>query len=153
MATIVKPPEKVQWKSLKSVFLAGTIDNGNSTDWQSSLEQSLSDLDVLILNPRRDEWDATWAQPINNPVFKQQVEWELEGLERADYIFIYFAPNSQSPITLLELGLHARKQNIILVCPEGFWRRGNIEVVANRYNIPLYETIEEGRDVLIEQIR
>ena len=144
MAIVVKPPTKVEWNTNKSVFLAGTIDNGQSIDWQSSVEKSLSDLAILILNPRRNEWDSTWKQSINNPMFKEQVEWELNGLEKVDQIFIYFAAHSKSPITLLELGLYASKNNVTIVCPQGFWRRGNIEVVANRYNIPLYETLEEG---------
>jgi len=152
MAIVVKPPIRVEWNTNKSVFLAGTIDNGQSIDWQSSVEKSLSDLDILILNPRRDKWDSSWKQSINNPMFKEQVEWELDGLERVNQIFIYFAAHSKSPITLLELGLHASKENVTIVCPQGFWRRGNIEVIAYRYNIPLYETLSEGIASLREKI-
>ena len=144
MAQVIKPPMTVGWNTKKSVFLAGTIDNGDSEDWQSLAENYLSDLDVLILNPRRDQWDSTWEQSISNPKFKEQVEWELEGLERVDQILIYFAPHSKSPISLLELGLNASKNNVTIICPQGFWRRGNIEVLAHRVNSPLYETLDEG---------
>ena len=68
--------------SMPSVFLAGSIDMGSAEDWQAQFERFLSDLDVLILNPRRDEWDASWEQSITNPLFREQVEWELTGLER-----------------------------------------------------------------------
>jgi hypothetical protein len=152
MANLVKPPEIVNWNGKKSIFLAGTIDNGQSIDWQASVEEALSDLDILILNPRRDEWNATWEQSIENKQFKEQVEWELKGLEKVSQILIYFAPNSKSPISLLELGLHASSGKLTIVCPQGFWRRGNIEVVASRFTIPLYESLEEGLAVIREKL-
>ena len=31
---------------------------------------------------RRDDWDGTWAQESSHPRFREQVEWELDGLER-----------------------------------------------------------------------
>jgi len=60
-------------------------------------------------------------------------------LKQATEVLVYFAPGSQSPITLLELGLHAASGKVTIVCPPGFWRRGNVEIVADKYNIPLYE--------------
>ena len=141
MAIVVKPPDTIEEDASQSVFLAGTIDNGISEDWQSTVETSLDDLNVVIFNPRRDEWDSTWEQSITNPMFREQVEWELDGLERVDHIFMYFSPNSKSPITLLELGLMASSRKVIIVCPQGFWRRGNIEIVAYRYAIPVFENM------------
>lgn len=63
--------------------------------------------EVLLLNPRRDDWDAGWKQDITDPQFFQQVSWELNGLDRADHIILYFVPGSKAPISLLELGLYA----------------------------------------------
>ncbi|MEM9777717.1 MAG: nucleoside 2-deoxyribosyltransferase domain-containing protein [Chloroflexota bacterium] len=144
MPTIFKPPTPPIYDGKKSVFLAGTIDNGNSADWQAEVEQLLTDEEIIILNPRRNDWDASWEQTISNPKFKEQVEWELDGLDRVDAIFMYFAAGSKSPITLLELGLHAASGKVIIVCPNDFWRRGNLEVIAERYGIPLFEKIEAG---------
>jgi hypothetical protein len=28
-------------------------------------------------------------------------------------------------------------------CPEGFWRRGNVEMVCRRLRIPLFETLDD----------
>ena len=54
MATVYKAPQK--WKIDKpGVFLAGTIDNGNSTDWQAKATTVLNKYDINIINPRRDE--------------------------------------------------------------------------------------------------
>ena len=119
------------------VFLAGSIEMGVAEDWQARLAAELADVDAVGLNPRRDEWDASWRQSIDEPRFREQVEWELAGLERADVIAMWFAPETRSPITLLELGLHARGGRVIVGCPHGFWRRGNLEVVCARYGVPL----------------
>lgn len=150
MAKIIKPPHPIETEGKPSVFLAGTIDNGQAADWQAEVENSLGDQDIVILNPRREQWDSSWAQTIDNPQFKEQVDWELMGLDRADAIFMYFASGSQSPITLLEFGLHAASGKVILVSPPGFWRRGNLEVVAARYQVPLFEEIEAGLSCLAQ---
>lgn len=152
MAIVCKPPKAVHWDEKVSVFLAGTIDLGNSDDWQVMVSDALQPHDVKILNPRRDAWDNSWQQSIGNPQFRQQVEWELEGLEKASIIFMYFAAESRSPISLLELGLHAAGNKLIVVCPEGFWRKGNIEVVANRYQIPLFTSLAAGIAALQQKI-
>ena len=122
---------------MPSVFLAGSIEMGKAIDWQSKLTQELVDLDVLILNPRRLDWDSTWKQEITNPHFKGQVEWELLGLEKATKVVFYFDPATQSPITLLELGFLAARapEKMIVCCPNGFWRKGNVDVVCARYGV------------------
>ena len=122
-------------------FLAGSIEMGTTDDWQTTVGASIGDLDVTVLNTRRDQWDASWAQTIANPQFRGQVEWELEGQERADVIAMYFAPATRAPITLLELGLFARTGKVIVCCPEGFWRKGNVDVVCARLGVPLVETL------------
>lgn len=143
MSTIYKPPEAFNLSGSPSVFLAGNIDNGSSIDWQRDVEDALSDLDVVILNPRRDNWDSTCEQSIHNDKFKEQVDWELKGLDEVDYVFMYLAPGSLSPISLLELGLHVDR-NPIVVCPDGFWRKGNVEVVANKYDFEVHHTLQDG---------
>ncbi len=137
----IKPPNKVNKKEGETlIFLAGTIDMGKSEDWQSYIEKLYeNDKNVKCLNPRRDDWDSSWAQTFDNANFSQQVNWELNALDKADIIIMYFSPDSQSPISLLELGLYANSDKIIVCCPEGFWRKGNVDIVCDRYNIPLFE--------------
>jgi hypothetical protein len=98
---------------------------------------ALADRDLVILNPRRDDWDPSWRQSIDEPQFRGQVEWELDALDRADVIAMWFAPGTKAPITLLELGLHARGGKLVVGCPDGYWRKGNVEVVCARHAIPL----------------
>ncbi|TQC99404.1 hypothetical protein FK216_02870 [Moraxellaceae bacterium AER2_44_116] len=126
----------------KTVFLAGTIDEGKSIDWQAFLVSQLDDLEVVILNPRREVWDS--SRGVETTYLKEQVDWELDALEKANYIFMYFAPNSYAPISLLELGLYAKSGKLIVVCPEGYWKKGNVDIVAKKFAIPLFDDISIG---------
>lgn len=144
MSRVLKPPAPIILSpGERSIFLAGSIEMGRAEPWQAAVEQALADLPVAILNPRRDAWDATWEQSINHADFRGQVEWELDGLERADVVAMYFAPATKAPITLLELGLVARSGRLIVCSPVGFWRRGNIEVTCSRYEVPLVEELSQ----------
>ncbi len=138
MARVLKPPAPLDLATgERAVFLAGSIEMGSAGPWQAEVERALADLPVVILNPRRDEWDSSWAQSISNPQFRGQVEWELNGLHRADAIAMHFDPATKAPITLLELGLFATSGKGVVCCPPGYWRRGNVEVVCGRYGVPL----------------
>ncbi|MCR4312389.1 MAG: nucleoside 2-deoxyribosyltransferase domain-containing protein [Candidatus Uhrbacteria bacterium] len=119
------------------IFLAGSIEMGVAADWQTDVANAMENLDVTLLNPRREHWDSSWKQSASNENFHEQVSWELAGQEHAAMILFYFDPATKSPISLLELGLFHTK-NILVCCPEGFWRRGNIEMVCERYHIPLH---------------
>lgn len=127
-----------------TVFLAGSIEMGKAEKWQANIEHEFSKFDnVCIFNPRRDDWNSGWKQEITNPQFNQQVNWELDALEKADLIVFYFSPETQSPITLIELGLFARSGKLVVCCPNGFWRKGNIDIVCEKYNVPQVNSIEE----------
>ena len=64
-------------------------------------------------------------------------------MDCANLIVFYFDPNTKSPITLLELGLFAALKYVIVCCPDGFWRKGNVEIVCDRYEVPLCNTFDE----------
>ncbi|MCB9135208.1 MAG: nucleoside 2-deoxyribosyltransferase domain-containing protein [Anaerolineales bacterium] len=127
-----------------SIFLAGSIEMGTAEDWQARIAASLTAFDVLIFNPRRENWDASWEQTKDNPLFREQVEWELAALERANLIVMYLVPETKSPISLLELGLFGRSDKMVVCCPPGFWRKGNVDIVCERYGIEQVESLEEA---------
>ena len=133
----VKPPNRIP----KSVFLAGSIEMGKAIDWQKQLSSELTN--CIIYNPRRDDWNSSWEQSISNAYFCQQVYWELNALDKADIIALYFVPGTQSPISLLELGLFANSEKLIVCCPDGFWRKGNVDIVCHRYGIATCKDLEE----------
>lgn len=138
MPLVVKPPAPlVATPGTLRVFLAGSIEMGLAAPWQADAEAALADAKVTIWNPRRDDWDASWAQSIEDARFREQVEWELAAQEQADLIVMYFAPATKAPITLLELGLFARSGKLVVCCPEGYFRKGNVDVVCRRYGVPM----------------
>lgn len=142
----IKAPNKLaKLKGSKTVFMAGSIDMGKAIDWQKQLKEAfVDDKRVTFWNPRRDDWDSSWKQDINFKPFYEQVTWELKALENADIIVYCFDPKGQAPITLLELGLHVKSgKPIIVCCPEGFWRKGNVDIVCEKYGIPMVNSMEE----------
>ena len=154
-AVYIAPAPVPQQTPGKSVFLAGSIEQGAAEEWQSRITEDLSDITCTIFNPRRLNWDPNWEQRASNPQFREQVAWELNLLEKADVIAMYFDPKTKSPITLLELGLHAmvkdkaNRPKLVVCCPEGYHRIGNVEIVCERAGIPVLEKFEE----LLEEVR
>jgi hypothetical protein len=147
MITVTSPES---WEGTsRRIFLAGSIEMGKAIDWQSEVVASLAETDVTLLNPRRADWDSSWVQSIDNPQFREQVEWELNALEASDLIVMYFATGTYSPITLLEMGIHAKSGKLLVCCPEGFWRKGNVDIVCAKYGIPQVNSLDE----LISAIR
>jgi hypothetical protein len=145
---VIKPNSENQQKLGKSIFLAGSIEMGLAEDWQSKTVEIFKDYNLTFLNPRRDNWDSTLTQEMMNKEFSYQVNWEMDNLDECDIIFMNILPDTKSPITLLELGLHADSKKIIVCCPDGFWRKGNVEIVCSRFNIPLYNNFEEAIEKL-----
>lgn len=141
---VVKPPISLTGVDFtRAVFLAGSIEMGTAADWQTAIAQALTQTDVTLLNPRRDYWDTTWEQRISNPQFREQVEWELDAQEQAALIVMYLDPNTKAPISLLELGLFSASGKLVVCCPDGYWRKGNVEVVCDRYSIPLVPSLKD----------
>lgn len=133
-----------------SVFLAGTLEMGQSRNWQQEAVTALQGCASVIYNPRRENWDASWEQSLDCPEFNGQVTWELEMLTKADVVLMYFDPESKSPISLLELGMLAatRPDNVLVCCPKGFWRKGNVDIVCNRYGVRSYESLSQALEAV-----
>lgn len=141
---ILKPPQPLRLNGKPGVFLAGSIDQGMAVDWQRDILNCavpLTTMDIVFLNPRRDDWDPTWDQNDSNPEFVRQVNWELNAMDKAEMVVMYFAPGTKSPITLLELGLYATSGKLIVCCPDGFWRKGNVDIVCKRNKIKQVKTL------------
>ena len=152
---IIKPNTFTQdIESSITVFLAGSIEMGVAENWQQKLENILEDIEqeITLFNPRRDDWDSSWVQKQTNPQFNHQVNWELNMLDKSDIIFMYFSPETKSPISLLELGLYAHNGKMIVCCPDEFWRKGNVDIVCTRYNIPLFNNFDEAVGALLTKI-
>lgn len=139
------------------VFLGGSIEMGKAEDWQQRLTEDIAQIseDILVCNPRRLDWDASWEQRASNTHFAEQVNWELDHLQRANVVVFYFQPDTLSPITLMELGhtladnkmgqarVDNPDQTIVVCCPDGFWRKGNVEIICQRYGVEVLNTFDE----------
>lgn len=137
---IIKPNSPIQVIDGISIFLAGTIDNGKSINWQLEMEDILKDYNVTLLNPRRDNWNPNSSRA----EMVKQINWEMDNLDKCDVIFMNILEESLSPITLLELGLYANSGKMIVSCHEEFWRKINVDVVCDRFNIPRYDNFDDA---------
>lgn len=141
----IKPPELVDLTKEVSLFLAGSIEMGIAKDWQKYIADQMTQWNIVIFNPRRDNWDSSWEQKITNHQFYEQVNWELDHLERATFNAFYFDPDTKSPITLMELGISAttKPDKTIVCCPEGFWRKGNVDMVCQRFGVKQVNDLDQ----------
>jgi hypothetical protein len=136
-----------------TIFAGGSIEMDMAKPWQRRLVSAFKDYDdVVIINPRRTSWNNSWKQVAKDKNFRKQVEWELTGLEDCDLAIMYFDPATKSPISLLELGLFGTRSRwnpdtkktlskMHVVCPAPFWRKGNVDIVCERYDIPAFKTL------------
>lgn len=138
------------------VFLAGSIEMGAAEDWQPLVTKSIEHLPAtgLIFNPRRLDFQKDAVQSIYNTYFKEQVDWELDHIDSCNLVFMYFDPNSKSPISLLELGiiLASNPHCLIVCCPEGFWRKGNVDITCSRANVKVYTNLDDAIQALKNRI-
>lgn len=70
--------------------------------------------------------------------------WELEHIHKADLVVFYFDPNTQSPITLMELGyvIGSGKQALVC-CPDGYFRKGNVVITSELTRTLVFNTFDE----------
>lgn len=108
------------------------------------------DLPIQILNPRRDDWDASWIESPSFAPFREEVEWELHHPAHVGLIVICFKAGSLSPVSLLELGMYASLYGAktVVCCEEGFWKRGNVEIVCGRFGVQCVGTLGELNGVV-----
>lgn len=139
------PEEISRDDSFTKIFLAGTIDMGNSRDWQTEIHDRFSEMNgrYILFNPRQENWDATRPGEMD-----YQVKWELDHLEDADMIIMYILGTSKSPISLLEMGLHAKSGKMYVICEKDFYRYDNVRITCDYYEVPLYNDLESFLDTL-----
>jgi hypothetical protein len=131
-----------------AIFLGGSIEMNTAEKWQDRLARELSycNDNLVLLNPRRDDWDSSWVQdPTPGTQFHKQVTWELDYQDDADVCVYYFDPSTKSPITLLELGCYGclNPDIVVVCCPTSFWRYGNVAMFCARHNITLVHSFDE----------
>jgi Nucleoside 2-deoxyribosyltransferase like len=148
----VQAPNPNPDPSCFSIFLAGAIDMGAAFDWQREVINAFEGWpDLIILNPRRSDWDSSWVQSSSNPHFAAQVNWELDNIQQATHVLMVFTADCKAPISLLELGLTiASGAAVTICCPPEFYRYGNIDILCQRHGITLHHELSEAIEHLQE---
>ena len=120
MEHIQAPKEYVGLKH--SIFLAGGITS--CPEWQDQAIEMLSETNLVVVNPRRDDFDAS-----NPDMEMEQISWEHRHLARARAVLFWFPKETLCPITLFELGAMLPTNKIIYIGmdPE-YKRRSDVEI-------------------------
>lgn len=139
----VKCPEIYKADDRPSIFLAGGI--SNCSDWQDYAVQRLSNLDIQLINPRRSDFDIT---DINMTV--NQITWEYNHLIEANAILFYFTEETVCPITLYELGVHAKPtyKKIFVACHPNYVRKIDVITQLGLINpsVLVYNSLDDMLD-------
>ena len=137
----------------KTVFLAGSTNKVEEGDWRERLTTSLSELPITIYNPHRTDWDSSWRESVDFMPYREQTEWELNKQDEADIVAFYFHPETMAAVSLLELGLCARVPGkAVVLCPEGYWKRGNVHIVCERLGIEMVDGVDGLRAAIVKRL-
>lgn len=150
---IIRAPSEEPVNNVKSLFLAGTTTAVGNVDWRETLSASLSKYPITIFNPNRPDWDNTWREDITFDPYREQVLWELDKQDKADLVVVYFHPATVAPISLLEFGLSSRiPGKVIAVAPQGYSKRGNVQIVCHKYGVEFLDNIEKLHETIINKL-
>lgn len=124
---VITAPDKSWPNQYWSVFMAGGITG--CTNWQEQVIAELLHLseyynlsNVVIFNPRRDEFDVT-----DKTAEIEQIKWEHERLKRCDIFSCFFEANeSLHPITLYEMGKWSTKKPSVITVQKGYLRERDV---------------------------
>ncbi len=123
----------------KSLFIAGGI--SGCEIWQDDFVKVLSDTDLILINPRRKDYD------FKNPALEfEQIQWEYNHLQMVDATSFWFPPQTLCPIALFELGKKSviDKPLFIGVHPD-YLRKRDIEfqISLERPDVKIVHTLED----------
>jgi hypothetical protein len=150
---IIYAPSYETPRGVNSLFLAGSTISVDNHDWRDALSADLVNFPVTIYNPYRPDWDSSWDEDIEFAPYREQVEWELEKQDEADIVVIYFHPATMAPVSLLELGLCARVPGkAVVFCPKGYWKRGNVQIVCNKFGLELVENHDGLKEAIMKRL-
>lgn len=123
-----------------SVFLAGSITG--AFNWQAEVAEKIKDLDIVVYNPRRKNWND------NDKALQEvvQIKWEFESLRKSTFISFWFSYETVAPITLFELGTWSASSTPILIGahPE-YVRRRDIEIQMGllKPDLHIYDNLDD----------
>jgi len=132
----------LQEQGNQSIFLAGSMDTNINGNWRQDVINRLDD-DYNFFDPTNNNHST-----LHNYQMRAHIKWELDALKMADKIILNFIPNAQSPISLVELGLHVATSKLIVICPKEFYKYRYVNVLCKEYDTPFFHSINEALDTL-----
>jgi hypothetical protein len=114
--------DRLHGSTQRALFLAGGITG--CPDWQQEVRRLLHDTDLVLLNPRRENF------PLGDPdAAGEQIAWEHEHLRKADAILFWFPCETLCPISLYELGAWSMTAKPVFVgVHSNYQRRLDVEI-------------------------
>jgi hypothetical protein len=145
---VVQPPRCMRSGPDRSVILIGSEDNGEWKPWKdtivSRLEDKTSDegFNLVVFDPERKEWETNWQHMTEGSRYKSQVRWELEHMEEVDVVVLYLGKGISSSMAMMELGLLARTNRLVLFCPDDEFGSKNVKIFCERYEVTRVEKLD-----------
>lgn len=118
----------------RSLFIAGGI--SGCQVWQSDLVRILEDTDLIVLNPRRKNFDTN-----NRQMEEEQIYWEYEHLQKASAVSFWFPRETVCPITLYELGKQSVQNKPIFIGLDPEYSRKRDILIQTRLVRPEVEVV------------
>ena len=129
---------------LPYLFLGGGI--SSCPNWQKTIKGRLSDEDIALVNPRRDNF------PIDDPTAsEEQIKWEHDALRACDAILFWFPRETLCPITLYELGAWTMTGKSLFVGTDPEYKRRLDVIIQTKLERPDIEVVD-NLDDLVEQV-
>ena len=105
-----------------SLFLGGGI--SSCPQWQWAMVDLLGETDLVLVNPRRNDFDAT-----DPTMTRKQIEWEHKYLARVTARMFWFPSETLCPITLFELGKFIGGPDPLFVgCHPDYQRKADLQI-------------------------
>ena len=144
------------------IYLAGTQDFSNAeNDWQQKFINGLVPLtdplkgllmfkstNFIIFNPHVP-FESPAAPNLDNPQFIQVMQWRMSMMDQADMVFLNLLNKSKSPVPVLEFGLLANTNKLVVRCGEEYMLYSQIRLYCEKYNIPLLTGKTSVKDVML----
>lgn len=128
------------------VFLAGVLG-----DWREEVVRDLQDLDVVIFDPVRKDWDSTWVESVDDVRFVEQTLWEFWRQAEAGLVLFYFgSAEADGVVTMMEFGLWAGTGRAVVLESPDFRKWGYIRVICGELGVKIVRSVKEFRQFVVE---
>ena len=147
----IEAPDPISYtdETKEILFLAGGITG--CPDWQFQAVEYLKNLDIVICNPRRKDFEV-FKDAAGFTESKKQIEWEFTHLQTASQILFWFCKETIQPIVLFELGIRltGRQQLFIGVHPD-YPRRFDLitQIPLHSYGITIVDNLNALCQIVI----